>query len=167
TRRIRMVKKRNREHIQNPHYIRILNYLYVLIGAAIIAISFNVFLLPNQIAPGGVSGISTILNGVFGWEPPYVQWALNIPLFIAGVIILGMEFGLKTFVGTVFLPFVVYLTKDWDPWTLNPLLAATFGGMGTGLGIGIVFRGHASTGGTDLAAQILAKYTHLSLGICV
>ncbi|MFS8651221.1 MAG: YitT family protein [Caldibacillus sp.] len=162
-----MVKKRNREHIQNPHYIRILNYLYVLIGAAIIAISFNVFLLPNQIAPGGVSGISTILNGVFGWEPAYVQWALNIPLFIAGVIILGMEFGLKTFVGTVFLPFVVYLTKDWDPWTLNPLLAAIFGGMGTGLGIGIVFRGHASTGGTDLAAQILAKYTHLSLGICV
>lgn len=162
-----MVKKRNREHIQNPHYIRILNYLYVLIGAAIIAISFNVFLLPNQIAPGGVSGISTILNGVFGWEPAYVQWALNIPLFLAGVIILGMEFGLKTFVGTVFLPFVVYLTKDWDPWTLNPLLAAIFGGMGTGLGIGIVFRGHASTGGTDLAAQILAKYTHLSLGICV
>lgn len=162
-----MARKKNREHMKNPQYIKLLNYLYVFIGATIIGVSFNVFLLPNEIASGGVSGISTILNGIFGWEPAYVQWALNIPLFIAGVVILGFEFGVKTLIGTLFLPLVVYVTKDWAPWTLNPLLAAIFGGMGTGLGIGIVFRGHASTGGTDLAAQILAKYTHLSLGLCV
>lgn len=149
---------------QHKNVERLKNFLFIFIGASLIAISFNVFLLPNQIAPGGVSGISTIVNGLFGWEPAYVQWSLNIPLFIAGVIILGYQYGVKTLFGTLFVPFVVFMTKEWEPWTLNPLLASLFGGMGVGLGLGIVFRGNASTGGTDLAAQILSKYTHLSLG---
>lgn len=140
------------------------NMFYIFIGAGLIAIAFNVFLLPNEIASGGVSGISTILNGVFGMEPAFVQWALNIPLFIAGLIVLGYHYGIKTLFGTLFVPLVVFLTKDWEPWTNNPLLAAIFGGMGVGLGLGIVFRGNASTGGTDLAAQILSKYTNISLG---
>lgn len=159
--------KRVRHSIQSPLTEKIVSYIYVLIGAAIVGISFNVFLLPNEIASGGVSGISTIFNGLFGWEPAYVQWSLNIPLFIAGIIFLGYQYGIKTLVGTIFLPFVVFLTKDLEPWTMNPILAALFGGMGVGLGIGIVFRGNASTGGTDLAAQILAKYTGISLGRCV
>ncbi|SER64280.1 YitT family protein [Psychrobacillus sp. OK032] len=140
------------------------DYLYVIIGAAIIAIGFNVFLLPNQIASGGVSGISTILKGVFGWEPGIVQYAFNIPLFIAGLIFLGAKFGIKSFVGTLTLPAVVLLTASWEPWTYNPLLGALFGGIAVGLGLGIVFRGGASTGGTDLAAQIITKYTGFSLG---
>jgi uncharacterized membrane-anchored protein YitT (DUF2179 family) len=142
-------------------------YIYILIGSAIIGFAFNIFLLPNQIASGGVSGISTILHSVAGWEPAYVQWAFNIPLFIAGVIFLGKQFGVKTLVGTIFLPFIVILTKNIDPWTHNPLLGALFGGAGVGLGLGIVFRGKASTGGTDLAAQIIHKYTGLTLGTCV
>ncbi len=139
-------------------------YIYVLIGSAIVALSFNLFLLPNNIASGGVSGISTITANLFHWEPAFVQWAFNIPLFIAGVILLGKNFGIKTLVGTVFLPFVVFLSKDMEPWTTQPLLAALYGGIGIGLGIGIVFKGKASTGGTDLAAQIITKYTGMSLG---
>ncbi|WP_258535716.1 YitT family protein [Bacillus sp. 03113] len=146
---------------------RVLEIIYVLIGAAVVALTFNVFLLPNRVASGGVSGISTILHALVGWEPAYVQWAFNIPLFIAGVIFLGKQFGLKTLVGTIFVPLVVYATKDLDPWTNDPLLAALFGGIGIGIGIGIVFRGKASTGGTDLAAQIIHKYFGLSLGTCV
>ncbi|MBN6885313.1 YitT family protein [Cytobacillus horneckiae] len=146
---------------------RVMEYVYVLVGSALVAVSFNLFLLPNNVASGGVSGISTIMKDVAGWEPAYVQWALNIPLFIAGVILLGRQFGVKTLVGTIFLPFVVFLTKDMDPWTTDPLLASLFGCIGVGLGLGIVFRGKASTGGTDLAAQILNKYIGLSLGTCV
>lgn len=144
-----------------------LEYVFVLIGSAIIALAFNVFLLPNKIASGGVSGISTILHSTLGWEPAYVQWAFNIPLFIAGVIFLGKQFGVKTLVGTIFLPAVVFLTNGVEPWTHNSLLAALFGGIGVGLGLGIVFRGRASTGGTDLAAQIINKYTGFTLGTCV
>jgi uncharacterized membrane-anchored protein YitT (DUF2179 family) len=145
----------------------ILDYVFILIGSAIIATTFNVFLLPNKIASGGVSGISTILKVVFDFTPAYVQWAFNIPLFIAGVIFLGRQFGVKTLVGTIFLPLVVKLTENIQPATHNPLLAAIFGGLFIGLGLGVVFRGKASTGGTDLAAQIVHKYTGLSLGLCV
>lgn len=150
-----------------PKFESALEYINVIIGSAIIALAFNVFLLPNQIASGGVSGISTILLSVLGWEPAYVQWAFNIPLFIAGVILLGKQFGAKTLVGTIFLPFVVFLTKNIEPWTNDALLSALFGGIAVGLGLGIVFRGNASTGGTDLAAQIITKYTGLTLGTSV
>ncbi|QDQ00076.1 YitT family protein [Lysinibacillus fusiformis] len=145
----------------------ILEYVYVIVGAAIVAIGFNVFLLPNQVASGGVSGISTILHGLFGWKPGLVQYAFNIPLFLAGVVLLGKKFGVKSFVGTVILPFIVLLTNDWDPWTNNPLLGALFGGIIVGVGIGLVFKGNASTGGTDLLAQIITKYTGLTLGTSV
>jgi uncharacterized membrane-anchored protein YitT (DUF2179 family) len=145
----------------------ILEYVYVIVGAAVVAIGFNVFLLPNQVASGGVSGISTILHGLFGWNPGLVQYAFNIPLFLAGVLILGKKFGVKSFVGTITLPFIVLLTNNWEPWTDNPLLGALFGGIIVGLGIGLVFKGNASTGGTDLLAQIITKYTGLSLGTSV
>lgn len=145
----------------------IMEYVYVVVGAAIIAIGFNVFLLPNQVASGGVSGISTILHGLFGWNPGFVQYAFNIPLFIAGVLLLGKKFGIKSFIGTVTLPLIVLLTNSWGPWTDNPLLGALFGGIVVGLGIGLVFKGNASTGGTDLLAQIITKYTGISLGTSV
>jgi len=145
----------------------IMEYVYVVVGAAIIAIGFNVFLLPNQIASGGVSGISTILHGLFGWNPGYVQYAFNIPLFIAGVLLLGKKFGIKSFIGTVTLPLIVLLTHSWEPWTDNPLLGALFGGIVVGIGIGLVFKGNASTGGTDLLAQIITKFTGITLGTSV
>lgn len=146
---------------------RLLQIVYVIVGASIVAVAFNIFLLPNRIASGGVSGISTILNALFGWSPAYVQWAFNVPLFLLGALLLGWQFGARTLIGTVFLPFVVLLTSDIQPATTDPLLGALFGGIGVGAGLGLVFRGHASTGGTDLAAQIIHKYTSLSLGICV
>jgi len=158
-----------REEMNQTQDVRasIVEYVYVIVGAAVVAIGFNVFLLPNQVASGGVSGISTILHGLFGWNPGLVQYAFNIPLFLAGVIILGKKFGVKSFIGTITLPFIVLLTNHWEPWTDNPLLGALFGGIVVGLGIGLVFKGNASTGGTDLLAQIITKYTGLSLGTSV
>ncbi|MFD1736747.1 YitT family protein [Bacillus salitolerans] len=159
-------RKRNTEGL-SPNLEMLLEYIYVLVGSAIVALAFNLFLLPNRIASGGVSGISTITDAVWGWEPAIVQGALNIPLFIAGIMLLGRSFGVKSLVGTIILPLVVYLSRNMEPATTDPLLAALFGGIGVGLGLGIVFRGKASTGGVDLAAQIINKYTGLSLGTCV
>lgn len=145
----------------------IIEYFYVIAGAAVVAIGFNAFLFPNQVASGGVSGISTILHGIFGWNAGIVQYAFNIPLFIAGVLILGKKFGVKSLVGTLALPLFVILTEEWNAWTYNPLLGAIFGGIVVGAGIGLVFKGKASTGGTDLLAQIITKYTGLTLGTSV
>jgi uncharacterized membrane-anchored protein YitT (DUF2179 family) len=162
-----MKKRKQPVMPSNPIIDKVMEYTYVIMGSVIVALAFNLFLLPNRVASGGVSGISTILDAVLGWQPAYVQWALNIPLFIAGVVLLGRQFGVKTLVGTLFLPLVVFLSKDLEPATNDPLLGSLFGGIGVGIGLGIVFRGKASTGGTDLAAQIIHKFTGLSLGTCV
>ena len=142
-------------------------YFFVIIGAAVVALGFNLFLFPNQIASGGVSGISTILHGLFGWNAGLVQYAFNIPLFIAGVLILGKAFGFKSLLGTLALPFFIIITEDLEAATMEPLLGAIFGGIVVGTGIGLVFKGRASTGGTDLLAQIITKYTGLTLGTSV
>lgn len=157
----------NKNNVSNSTKDIIKEYIYVLLGAAVIAFGFNAFLFPNQVASGGVSGISTILNGLFGWNAGIVQYAFNIPLFIAGVFVLGKNFGLKSFVGTLALPFFVIVFSNIGALTTNALLAALFGGIIVGLGIGFVFKGNASTGGTDLLAQIITKYTGLTLGTSV
>ncbi|MGN7296559.1 YitT family protein [Ferdinandcohnia sp. SAFN-114] len=158
------MNRRRRQHEVHPTLQKVKEFIYILLGSATVALSFNLFLLPNKVASGGVSGISTILNSLFGWEAAYVQWAFNIPLFIAGIIFLGKVYGARTLIGTLFLPFVVYLSRNLEPATFDPLLGALFGGIGVGLGLGITFRGNASTGGTDLAAQIVHKFTGISLG---
>jgi len=146
-------------------YIR--EYGYLTLGAIVVALSFNMFLNPNQIASGGVSGLSTIFEHQFGIEAAITQWVLNILLLIVGFIFLGGSFGIKTLVGSVILPLFVYLTRNITPITEQLLLASVYGGVGIGLGLGLVFRGKASTGGTDLLAQIFHKYTGISLGVAV
>jgi uncharacterized membrane-anchored protein YitT (DUF2179 family) len=144
-----------------------LEYAMLLIGSLVMAASFNMFLNPNQIASGGVSGISTIVQHLSGWNPAFIQWGLNIPLFLVGLWLLGGQFGMKAAVGSVIYPFCVLLTSHLETPTHNPLLASIYGGMGIGLGLGIVFRGKGSTGGLGLAAQIIHNYTGISLGFAI
>ncbi|WP_243385515.1 YitT family protein [Bacillus kexueae] len=141
-----------------------LDVFYILLGSSIVAISYNVFLLPNYIASGGVSGISIMLEALFGWEPAYIIWGINIPLLIAGHFLLGKSETVKSILGSLFLPFVVYSTSHFPAATTDPLLGAIFGGVGVGIGLGIVFMGHGSTGGTALAAKIIHKFSSLTLG---
>lgn len=91
-------------------WIEVKNYVLILIGSAIVAVGFNTLLLPNQIAAGGVSGISTIMQS-FGFEAAYVQWGLNIPLFIAGFLFIRWNIWGKTLVGSVFFTFNGVLNK--------------------------------------------------------
>lgn len=141
------------------------SYLLLLVGSVIIAFSFNLFLLPNKIASGGVAGISVILNNMLDIPPAYTQWALNLPLFAAGVFVLGRKFGVKTLIGSIIMPLIILLTANLEAPTHDPLLSAVYGGLGVGFGIGLVFRGRASTGGMDVAAQILHRMTGIRLGL--
>lgn len=142
-------------------------YTLVLLGCLVIALTFNLFLNPNGVVTGGVSGISTIVEFRLGIEAAYTQWALNIPIFISGIIFLGRAYGLKTFMGSILLPLFIYLTRDLTPLTDQLLLASVFGGVGMGVGLGLAFRGRGSTGGTDVIVQITNKYTGISLGTLV
>ncbi|MFC3772827.1 YitT family protein [Paenibacillus sp. GCM10012303] len=144
-----------------------IEYMLLLTGCLIIALSFNMFLNPNRIASGGVAGISTIIQHLFGIEPAIMQWVLNIPLFMLGLLFLGGQFGLKTAVASIVLPLFVLLSRDIGPLTTDPLLATIYGGIGIGAGLGIVFRGRGSTGGLDSAAQLIHKWTGIGYGIAV
>ncbi|MGM0904432.1 MAG: YitT family protein [Bacillota bacterium] len=135
-----------------------------MIGSSLVGLAYNIFLLPSRLAAGGVSGISTILYELYQFNPAYVQWIINIPLFIAGLFLLGKDFSFKTLVGIFFVPFTIWLSGDIPFKIDNPLLAAIYGGILLGVGLGIVYRGKGSTGGLATVAQILKKYTGLSSG---
>ncbi|MGE7624717.1 YitT family protein [Viridibacillus sp. NPDC096237] len=144
--------------------IVVFEYIQIMLGAALVGLAYNMFLLPARLAAGGVSGISTILYELFHFNPAYVQWLINIPLFILGILIVGKDFSWKTLVGTTFVPLVIWITTGLHLPIDNPLLSAIYGGIMLGVGLGIVYRGNGSTGGTALIAQILKKFTGLSSG---
>lgn len=93
-----------------------------------------------------------------------MQWCINIPVFILGYFLLGRDFSIKTLVGTILLPFFIWVTSNLSYGVQDPMLAAIYGGIMTGVGLGIVFRGNGSTGGTTIIGQLIKKYTGLSSG---
>lgn len=142
----------------------ILDYALLLMGCLILAVSFNVLLLPNKIASGGIVGLSIITKDLFGLNPAYLQWGVNLPIFFCGLFFLGRASGIKSIIGTFTLPFFILLTQSLPVLTHNPLLATLYGGLGLGLGLGLVFRSKGSTGGFSILALILEKYASISIG---
>lgn len=142
----------------------VFDYVQIVVGSVFVGLAFNIFFLPARIAAGGISGVSTILYELFGYNPAIVQWLINIPLIVVGLLLAGKEFSAKTIVGTFSVPFVIYLTSGIDLPIHNPLLSSIYGGIMLGIGLGIVYRGNGSTGGTALIAQLLKKYTGISSG---
>lgn len=141
------------------------NYLGITLGTFITALGLVLFLVPNKIAAGGVSGLATVIYYVFKFKVGLTMLALNIPLFLFGLKEMGIRFGLKTLYGTVTLSFFTDLiTPFLKPPTHDLLLASIYGGIVTGLGLGIVFKFGGTTGGTDLAARIIHRYLKLSVG---
>jgi uncharacterized membrane-anchored protein YitT (DUF2179 family) len=139
-------------------------YLLIIVGATLVGLAYNIFLLPAKLAAGGISGISTILFQMYDWSPALTQVIINLPIFIIGWIAMGKDFSGKTLVGTFWVPFIIFLSAD-IPYTItNPLLGALYGGIVLGSGLGIVYKGGGSTGGTAAIAQVVKKFTGLSSG---
>lgn len=142
-----------------------LNYVFISVGAILVGIAYNVFLLPAQLAAGGISGVSTILHELYNTKPALVQALINLPLFIVGFIALGKEFSYKTLLGTITVPLTIFLSESLvDKGSHDPFLSSIYGGIVLGIGLGLVYRGGGSTGGTAALAQILKKYANISSG---
>ncbi|MCT1902203.1 YitT family protein [Oceanobacillus sojae] len=139
-------------------------YAYIIIGATIVGLAYNIFFLPARLAAGGLSGISTILYEVYAINPALSQFVINIPVFIIGWIALGKDFSIKTLVGTFWVPLAIFLSADIPITVTNPFLSALYGGLILGAGLGIVYKGNGSTGGTAAIAQIVKKFTGISSG---
>lgn len=140
------------------------DYFQIALGCFLIAASFNMLLNGNHIVGGGLPGISTLLQSTLHIAPALTQIAINIPLFLIGMRLIGGRFGVKTLAGIVLLPLFVFLTHGFPLLTHNLLLASLYGGIGAGVGIGLLFRGGGSVGGTSLAAQIISRKSGISLG---
>lgn len=153
-----------------------INYTLIIVGAFILAAGFVLFIDPHRIAPGGVYGIGIVIHyltvGVFDWAPEglpigTIGLILNIPLTIIGIKILGPKFGVKTVIGfllsSVFID-LLHIILGYKPLVDDMLLSSIFGGVLIGFGLGLIFKTKATSGGSDIIAMIIAKYTKLPLG---
>lgn len=148
-----------------------LDYLMIAVGSIITGASINIFLVPYKIAPGGVSSIATILYYLSNGRllVGTTMLILNVPLFILGMRFIGKKFVAKTLWATLLLSAVIDFTEPYTQvltrklsemsnGTQDVLLYCLFGGVLMGLGLGLVFKSGATTGGTDLAARIINKF---------
>jgi len=146
----------------------VIDYFWIFVGSALIALALDWFLIPNKIAAGGVSGIATIIHYLFGLPVGAVMIALNVPLFLMGFKELGLKFGVRSLYGMLVLSLLVdFLAPYLKALTKDPFLACLYGGVLSGIGLGIVFKFKGSTGGTDLAAAILRRFTKTNVGMAL
>lgn len=142
-------------------------YVWMTIGSALIALGLDLFLVPNRIAAGGVSGLATIIYYLSGERVP-VGWTLfilNIPLFLLSYRELGPKVFVRSLYGAIITSILVELLAPYLPvLTHDLLLAAFYGGVVTGIGMGVVLRAGGTTGGTDLVARLLHKYLPVTVG---
>ncbi|MBN2173744.1 MAG: YitT family protein [Bacteroidales bacterium] len=143
-------------------------YSFIIVGAFIMASGFVLFITPYKIVPGGVYGISIVLHYLMGTPVGLIALCFDIPLTLIGIKILGPRFGIKTVVGFILTAgFVDMLTYFWGEQPLvedDALLSSIFGGVFIGLGLGLIFKSKATSGGSDIIAMIIGKYTKLPLG---
>lgn len=144
------------------------SYALILFGTFIMASGYVFFISPNKIVPGGIYGISIMLHHLMGLPIGLTALAFNIPLTIIGTRILGPRFGTKTVVAfvltSVFVDLLSFYQGSKPLVNGETLVSCIFGGLLIGIGVALTFKAKATSGGTDVVAMILAKYTRLPLG---
>ena len=143
------------------------NAAYILSGLLVCALAYRMFLVPNDVAAGGFTGIGQLVNAVVDVNVGTVALLLNIPLFMLSMRSLGLKFGVRSFIASMLLSvFIDYLPVHAA--TDNELLAAVFGGVIGGAGFGLILRGNATTGGSDMLATLIhSKLPALKVGVLI
>lgn len=131
-------------------------WVQLLMGLMLGALGYRMFLVPSDIAAGGFTGIGQLVNSFTGWPVGTVSLILNVPLFALSMRRLGFQFGAKSLLATFLLSFLIdYLPVG--PFTQEPVLAAVFGGLVAGAGFGLVLRGGATTGGSEMLGKLVCS----------
>ena len=147
---------------------KIKRFLFAVLGVFIAAVSFNLFIFPNDIVFGGLTGVSVIITNFIDLDPSLIIFVLSFILLLIGAIFLGREPVIKAFVVAIVFPIFVKLTENVSNLikidTGDQLLLALFGGVMYGFGVGLVFKNGYTMGGTDILNQILHKYLKISMG---
>ena len=140
------------------------NFILIVLGAYLISLSINMFLLPHKMTTGGASGIATILYYLSNIPMGITILAINLPLFVIAIVKLGKKFVIKTIFSTVLLSVFLELFKyDQVIQTtqFDLLMSCIFGGIISGIGLSLTFKAGASSGGSDLLANIIYKLTKI------
>lgn len=148
---------------QKDRWIR---YFYLFVGVFMVAVAFNLFILPTKIVYG-MNGVGVILNTVLGVDPSLVIFVGNVILLILSFILLGKEKTANSVLGALLVPVMIKLTETFPQFVVaeyDPLLFTLFASVLTGFGLGLVFKGGYTTGGTDILNQIVSKYAKMSIG---
>lgn len=132
--------------------------LGTILGAFVMAFGISLFLLPNQLSTGGVSGIATIIYYLFHVPMGTTILLINSPLFLFSAFKVGKQFFIKSLIGTISLSVFVDLLDQIKPLTNDKFLACIYGGIIIGMGTAILFKVSSSTGGSDLVSYIAKKY---------
>ncbi len=141
------------------------NLLFWAVGSVIFAIAMNTFAVPNHIAPGGVSGIATLLNYKLGFPIGIAMIAINVPLFLLSWRFFGIKFVIKTGIVIVMMSVAIDIIPPVFLYQSDRLLSALFAGFLMGFGLSLIFLRNATSGGTDIAAKLLQiKFPHLPIG---
>lgn len=142
---------------------RALDYFLVALGAFFLSLSVRLFLLPQRISTGGVSGVATLLYYFFSLPLSVTSLGMNLFLFFFAFHTLPRKSLKKNLVGILLFSLFLFLTEGMKPPETDLFLSCVFGGMLAGIGVGLALLRDASTGGTDLAALVLSKrFPHLS-----
>ena len=137
-----------------------LEYIYIIIGAFLMAVSTALILLPNQLSTGGISGISTILYYLFNYPVGLTMLLINVPLFVIAMVKVNKRLFFKSILGTVLLSVFIDLLEKLSPITNDRFLACIYGGIIMGIGTAIILKAGASTGGTDLLSYVIRAYNN-------
>lgn len=147
------------------HLNPVLQYAGILAASALYAAAIALFLDPNHLAPGGVSGIAIIINQLTQIPTGTLILIMNVPLMALGMWKLGFKFLLSTLVAVISSSIFTNLLAPYGPLTTDPLLAACAGGALLAVGMGLLFKLGATSGGTDILIRVIKlKYKHLKTG---
>ncbi|MCM1191164.1 MAG: YitT family protein [Butyrivibrio sp.] len=145
---------------------RVMDYAEITIASLLYSAAVSLFLDPNALAPGGVTGIAIILNRITGLETGTLVLCINIPIIAVGTWKFGWRFILSTMYCTALTSGLINLLAPLGPATTDPFLAAVAGGALMAVGIGLVFKAGATTGGTDIIIKLLRlRFPHLKTGV--
>ena len=131
-----------------------IDYALLALGALLTAVAFTAFFLPHDIAPGGLTGVATVLAHFLPLGVGFLSFLLNLPLFLLGLRSVGWRFAVRSFIAMMLLSLFIDVIPKADV-AGNMMLAAVLGGGLMGLGLGLVVRAGATTGGTDMAARLV------------
>ena len=149
-------------------YENIQKMLKLILGCLLISLSYNIFIAPNKLVSGGVSGLAIIINNVINLQNSTIILTMNSILLILSMFFLGKKKTNATILGSILFPIFVRITENINVWlkidTSSILFSTIIGGIIFGVGAGIIYKAGFTTGGTDILNQIVSQYFKISIG---